>query len=376
MRLAFALHACLGGFVPLSRVPTRPPLILMSEEPSQLKVQLLSQRAVSGLSPQQQQQQEQAYVSVAAPEAPPPPSFIARARGPFTGLTLLATAAVASWQSNRLYKERQANLLEEFASTMLLYLDDVAGLKATIGSFRSQLGPGPFKGKMFVAFAKALAEERTLSVEVVEAMATVVGLFQLKAAAAAELFAAVADELQDQPSVLGKLVFVTERATPEAAALAGLRSKFPNWSADTVAILQDTMLVQLYKDMCKALPAGSPPPKGADVLKISEAEAARLMQETLDEIAEAEAKELEMQQAKERKDQLEAAMKYAEDLKQADAGDEMEPRPTGTHEYECQYEGCGYTLFPAAGRESKFFGDDFKCPQCGADKSHFVENAD
>ena len=44
----------------------------------------------------------------------------------------------------------------------------------------------------------------------------------------------------------------------------------------------------------------------------------------------------------------------------------------GTHEYECT--NCGYVLFPAAGREFKFFGADFTCPGCGAGKDAFVDN--
>ena len=32
---------------------------------------------------------------------------------------------------------------------------------------------------------------------------------------------------------------------------------------------------------------------------------------------------------------------------------------------------CGYTLFIAKGRELKFYGDDFKCPECGAGKEKF-----
>jgi rubrerythrin len=32
---------------------------------------------------------------------------------------------------------------------------------------------------------------------------------------------------------------------------------------------------------------------------------------------------------------------------------------------------CGFTLFVATGRESKFYGSDFKCPECGAPKSKF-----
>jgi rubredoxin len=37
--------------------------------------------------------------------------------------------------------------------------------------------------------------------------------------------------------------------------------------------------------------------------------------------------------------------------------------------YECS--DCGYTLFVAKGRESKFYGEGFKCPECGAAKDKF-----
>jgi rubrerythrin len=48
-------------------------------------------------------------------------------------------------------------------------------------------------------------------------------------------------------------------------------------------------------------------------------------------------------------------------------------RAEGTHEYECTQ--CGYTLFVAKGREFKFFPADYKCPQCGAGKAYFKDNA-
>jgi rubredoxin len=41
----------------------------------------------------------------------------------------------------------------------------------------------------------------------------------------------------------------------------------------------------------------------------------------------------------------------------------------GTSVYECG--NCGYTMFVAKGREFKFFGDDFTCPECGAAKDQF-----
>mmetsp|Transcript_69327 Transcript_69327/g.122752 ORF Transcript_69327/g.122752 Transcript_69327/m.122752 type:complete len:214 (+) Transcript_69327:118-759(+) len=44
------------------------------------------------------------------------------------------------------------------------------------------------------------------------------------------------------------------------------------------------------------------------------------------------------------------------------------------HMFMCS--GCGYTLFPARGREVAFFTDSFKCPMCGASKDEFVDMND
>jgi rubrerythrin len=51
---------------------------------------------------------------------------------------------------------------------------------------------------------------------------------------------------------------------------------------------------------------------------------------------------------------------------EADDDDDALP---ASNVYECGE--CGYTLFIAKGREFKFFGDDFKCPECGAAKDKF-----
>jgi predicted RNA-binding Zn-ribbon protein involved in translation (DUF1610 family) len=53
--------------------------------------------------------------------------------------------------------------------------------------------------------------------------------------------------------------------------------------------------------------------------------------------------------------------------------DDASSAPT-SNVYECG--NCGFTLFVATGRESKFFGDNFKCPECGAAKSEFKARTD
>lgn len=51
-----------------------------------------------------------------------------------------------------------------------------------------------------------------------------------------------------------------------------------------------------------------------------------------------------------------------------------EEEETELHEFCC--ENCGYTMFPARGREGKFFPDDFKCPSCEAPKESFFDMTD
>ena len=52
--------------------------------------------------------------------------------------------------------------------------------------------------------------------------------------------------------------------------------------------------------------------------------------------------------------------------------DEDDAAVSGVHE--CSQ--CGYTLFVAKGRESKFFGENFSCPECGAKKYKFEARDD
>jgi rubrerythrin len=57
-----------------------------------------------------------------------------------------------------------------------------------------------------------------------------------------------------------------------------------------------------------------------------------------------------------------------EEAKAAEEAGDDDDAPV-SNVYECGE--CGYTLFIAKGREFKFFGDDFECPECGAKKDKF-----
>lgn len=115
------------------------------------------QLAVSGLQPKSQKGHE--YVSVPTPEAPMPPSLMQRAKGPFMGVTLVATAAIAALQSKRLYRKRLQTLLDDFGATMVFHLGNTQEMGTAIKDFRQQLGPGSFRGSMFESYVLALARD-------------------------------------------------------------------------------------------------------------------------------------------------------------------------------------------------------------------------
>jgi rubrerythrin len=57
-----------------------------------------------------------------------------------------------------------------------------------------------------------------------------------------------------------------------------------------------------------------------------------------------------------------------------DDDEDSELASSGTNVFECGE--CGFTLFVAQGRESKFYGSGFKCPECGAPKKKFKARDD
>lgn len=64
----------------------------------------------------------------------------------------------------------------------------------------------------------------------------------------------------------------------------------------------------------------------------------------------------------------------SKDAKPSDTDKDEEEDESVSGVFECGK--CGFTLFIAAGRESKFYGSTFKCPECGAAKSEFTSRDD
>jgi len=362
------------------------------EAKSVARVELLAQRedrsAVGSLSPGGGRAEQEQYVGVPPPgsgvQPATPPSMIARVRAPFIGLTLTACVALAGWQSKRVYKERQEGLLEEFGVTMAAYLGEEREMANALKLFRGQLGPGSHTVPMFVAFLKQMAMDRPADIQTILDLKRAVALMQMTPATLVQALPLAMDGLQSQPSTLGKLVFVAERAVPQAAEAAQLRSKFPTWSPETVATLQRAMLENIYREMVNEPDADSP--ETLAILGLTAGEASRLREDVEEKAAAAAAAAAAAEAEKREREQLQDAVKKASEYKPRigknqgvptkddDEDDDVDDadRGEGTHEYECTK--CGYIMFPAAGREFKFYGDDFKCPTCDAGKDAFVDN--
>ena len=104
------------------------------------------------------------------------------------------------------------------SSTMVFHFSDEQEMSAALRSFRKQLGPGRYTAQMFGSFLKAMARDVPIGVDSVRQLRTAVSLFGQSDAATAKLLEAAASDLARQPSVLGKLTFLAERAMPYAPA--------------------------------------------------------------------------------------------------------------------------------------------------------------
>jgi len=320
-------------------------------------------------------------------------NWFQKAKGGFIVLTFAGLVAAIGYQAQKLFRGRQSELIDAFAESMTYCGDDRRQLAATLADYNKQLGPGPYKERMMARYLSALATNLPVGAKAIRALQETQSAMALPDSAMGPAFEAAADEyLKDRPSVLGKLVFLAERACP-SAGVGALRSRLP-YGAEYVDSLQRMLLEKTFREAVDAsgqdvLSATVP----ADVreLRISQAEAERFLEKYQKEEAEArrkaameadevdeltKAREVLLAKVKEESPEVADGTPGADPPAPATSGDDA-PTSGGASDaaaHECS--NCGYTIFPAAGREWKFFGEDFKCPQCGAPKSAFKVSED
>lgn len=278
------------------------------------------------------------------------------------------------WIGAKRLTVRQKRLVDDFGEVMVYYGNTKDSMREICTDYKGRLGPGIMRGAMFSSFLKNLVTEKPVGPDVIKDVGVVMRLLGVNDAKAVGIINSLGAELKDSPSLLGKLMFVGERClTPDHVANLNLMTLFP-YGESTVVELQRNMVDRCFRD----LSGRSLDEKADAVVDVAAAETLRIpvpeAQRMFEEVVVGRIKQAEEERAA-------VAAAESEDASKPSIADldyparSGEPAKSTVHAYQCTQ--CGYTMFPAAGREFKFYGADFVCPTCGAPKDKFVDlNAD
>lgn len=336
-------------------------------EPSS-DILIATARAITPLRGNEEMYEEQALPSQRSADLMAPRS--GGIMGVLPWFALFASISFGGWIGWKRTRARQERLVSEFGEVAVYYGTTPDSTRQIVSEYKRKLGPGILRGALYKSYIKALVTEKPVGPTAIQDASLVKRLLRISDKAAVKAVNEIGADLKvTSPSLLGKLLFISERAfTPSQVAGLRLTSLFP-YEAPTVLELQRNMAERCYKELVEREidehDAVEAPLDIAGVLKI-DAETAQNVYESV--IAERK-----------------AAVKKAEEEALAaaqGAGSEVdevldhpartdEPAKVEVHAYQCTQ--CGYTMFPAAGREFKFYGDDFVCPSCGAPKEKFVD---
>ena len=360
--------------------------------------------SISTGPPARQQQSQKKYYE----EQPQPRGELVMEKGP-VNMLMVGSAGVATlaggYFSVQFYKKRQQQLVDEFGRMMMYYVGDDQLTNDCVKEYKGKIGPlinGFHKKDMFKAYVMQLAADKPIGIQTLEhfrGMAKKIGVNPAKAIqqAATELVpytdpTETWERNANKPSVLGKVLWLTERCYPDPATIKAIRGRFPkSYGDDIIDVLQNTLSEEAYKvilEKAGGCSAGVQP--GYAELGYSQADAEALVARLVEEarIAAEEAERIAEEKAEEARVLAirELAVKGQKDKQNLNDGKikthgevekpKEEPKAVDSdapHEYECKQ--CGTTLFVAKGREFKFFGDNFKCGTCGAGKEFFVDNS-
>ena len=303
--------------------------------------------------------------------------LMAPSRGGFWGLVpylaLFSSAGFLGWIGWKRLRARQDRLVDEYGDVMVYYGTTTDSQQQITREYKRKLGPGVLRAAMYRSFLRSLVTEKPVGPQAIQDAAITKRLLRLGDKKAVQVFNSLGADMKESPSLLGKLLFLAERLF-QPSAVSGLRlaSLFP-YGATTVVELQRNMAERCYKELVEREVEANgegvgAPLEIASVLKIEPEEAEQVYGAVIAERHKQRKLEQEAVIAAEAEDQSSRpAVSDSLDYP-ARSG---EPAKVTSHAYECSE--CGYTIFPAAGREFKFYGADFVCPACGAPKEKFVD---
>jgi len=244
---------------------------------------------------------------------------------------------------------------------------------------------GPKKSKMMLdAYLEDYARRKPISPQAISSVSYVLSLFKMSEEKAADAFVTLCyNGGSERLSSANKLLFIGTQLfkTPEASGkLKEIKDMIKGtYRTETggdamVDASQYAMGESAYRSEVQKIGLTNKLPDGWQVLGLTQEQATTVYEDE---------KKREFKTAKEeiysdakykynKKGQLvdeDGNLLDKEDIANNELEKEWESDTPSDGAFECG--NCGYTLFVAEGRGSKFFGAGFKCPECGADKDQF-----
>lgn len=306
----------------------------------------------------------------------------------------IALFAAGRWAFNRVFKrigENSDSMLNSFAREMIYHDGDFDEMKLCYQDYsRKLIFLGPTRtDSMLKVYLESYAKKKTVSPQAIVSLSYV---FTKLAKLSEERVAAVLVSLcrqmgADKISSAGKLLFLGGRilkTNQGRAALEPIKDLIKGTYRD--ASVAESLVETSQHAIAEASYRSTVQAGGKNQKSLTPGwETLGLDRETAQRIFDDEAKEGFIS-AREAMYGLQT-QKYDKQGRRISKDDTLEDPDEAAKEaakekeqeavsnvYECLQ--CGFTLFVAEGRESKFFGADFKCPQCGAPKENFEARDD
>jgi len=271
-------------------------------------------------------------------------------------------------------------VLDKYANEMVFHNGDFEELRMCHVSYAKKLLVlGPKKiDTMITRYLVNFAKTTFVTPQSISSLSFVFSMIKFPEDRIAELFVKVGLEVADGASTAGKLLYYGRciLKTKEAKAkLAPIKkiviASYSRAGTDAKAMMevsQTLMGESAYRAVVED--AGEKQTSlttGWEILGIKKKRATEIWKSVLtEEFVEEDVKEEDSYESLVSAEEREDFKKREEEKKKIE-----ETETTSTdNARECG--DCGFTLFIAKGREFKFYGDSFKCPECGASKDKFV----
>jgi len=273
-------------------------------------------------------------------------------------------------------------LLESFASEMVYHDGDFEEMKLCLKAYSSKmvwLGPNRTP-VMLKRYLQLYSKKKTVSPQSISSLSYVFNLFKLSEEKAAQILVSLCHQMgTEKLSSAGKLLFFGSRILKTAegkAALNPIRDMIK--SSYREVEVAETMVETSQQAMAEAgyktaVQQGGKDQQsltiGWEVLGLDKDTAMRIFQEEADEGFITDREKMYGGQSRKydaKGNRIDKDDNLVDPENAIEGGEDAKP---ASNVMGCM--DCGFTLFIAKGREEKFFGKGFKCPECGSKKDRF-----